>query len=115
MQGKDVYGIENVCFSVADECNERYKRQRMERGFDDTETWNLWITVSKFILPRLRRYKQVDHFWPSVVSSRKEWSEIIDKMIETFEILSDDTEEYAGNAVEEGLDLFRKYFLCLWW
>ena len=60
-----------TCFSVAEECYkndpaklEHYKKQREEQGFDDTETWHLDKTVALFLLPRLKRYIQVNNGFP---------------------------------------------------
>ena len=59
-------GIPNVCFSLADEITEndelkeKYKQQRIERGFDDSELWNLDYTIASFVLPRLKRLKELN-------------------------------------------------------
>jgi len=31
----------------------KWSKQREKRGFDDTELWNLDVTISKFLVPRL--------------------------------------------------------------
>ena len=36
-----------------------FKKQRKERGFDDSETWSLTDTVANFIIPRLERYEEI--------------------------------------------------------
>ena len=54
--------VPNICFSHAtglpknDDRLETYKEQRLERGFDDSELWNLDITIINFILPRLEEW-----------------------------------------------------------
>ena len=60
--------INNICFSVADECykngsleSERHNKQRFEYGFDDTETWHLDRTMALFIIPRLKRFMEVNN------------------------------------------------------
>ena len=35
------------------------KKQRLERGFDDSETWSLRDTIANFIIPRLERYEEI--------------------------------------------------------
>lgn len=50
-------GIPNIQFSLTDKTDEReekFSQQRIERGFDDSETWSLDCTITKFILPRLK-------------------------------------------------------------
>ena len=42
--------------------NKRYWKflwQRWTRGFDDSETWSLYDTIARFILPRLKRFKEI--------------------------------------------------------
>ena len=63
--------INNINFSVAKEVyskdsqtTEKYKLQRQENGFDDTETWHLDRTFSLFMIPRLKRYMEVNNGTP---------------------------------------------------
>ena len=74
--------MENINFSLArqlkndDERLETFKRQRIERGFDDTELWNLDTTLLKFLLPRLKEFKKQTNSYPSNVESFEEWQNI---------------------------------------
>jgi hypothetical protein len=61
-------GINNIIFSVADDVyekdlvkKEQYRQQRFERGFDDTETWHMDRTMALFIIPRLKRFMEVNN------------------------------------------------------
>ena len=122
LEPKDAYGIENVNFSVIgidDSRWEDFKKQRLEQGFDESETWSLDSTIAKFILPRLKYfYNDGDIFsYPGNLTS-KEWSAIVSKMVKAFDLIvhvdvANRTEEDV-KAVEEGLDLFREYFFDLW-
>lgn len=98
--------------------------QRRLRGFDDSETWNLEGTISEFILPRLIRFKQVNICHPFDLTEQK-WDEALDKMILAFE-LHQTIFDWEGEVdkkeskkkykqIDEGLKLFAKYFLNLWW
>jgi hypothetical protein len=54
--------IPNVCFSLTEKYDERqgkFRKKRLERGFDDSETWSLDYTVASFIIPRLERYQEL--------------------------------------------------------
>jgi hypothetical protein len=87
--------------------------------FKDNETWCLASTVSTFILPRLKRFKEITKLHPVSVT-REEWEEILNKMILTFELIVRDDglhdwTKVEEKSVEEGLDLFRKWFFALWW
>lgn len=122
LEPKDAYGIENVNFSVIgidDSRWEDFKKQRLEQGFDESETWSLDSTIAKFILPRLKCfYNDGDILsYPGNLTS-KEWSAIVSKMVKAFDLIvnvdaAKRTEEEV-KAVEEGLDLFREYFFDLW-
>ena len=113
----DSYNVPNVNFTLIDRGDKRwddFKQQRLERGFDDSETWALDCTIAKFIEPRLRRFKEIKAGYPAIISEEK-WDDILDKMIYAFECINKDTISDNEDSVDEGLDLFRKYFFNLWW
>lgn len=140
----------------------KYKRQRIERGFDDTELWGLDRTIAKYVLPRLIEFKKVANGYPPNFDSFEEWIAVIDKMIYSFDHIVnqekydeelekelgidwvgyfDEKKLPDGNyelvhgenyneelmntyhrvkeeesiRIQDGLDLFGKYFLNLWW
>ena len=81
------------------------------------DTWNLDYYISKFVLPRLKLFKKVTMGFPCDLKSIDEWYDILDKMIAAFEILATDelNTQDEQKIVNEGLDLFRKYYQDLWW
>lgn len=81
------------------------------------DTWNLDYYIAKFILPRLKLFKKVTMGYPCDLKSINEWYDILDKMIAAFEILATDelNTQDEQKIVDEGLDLFRKYYQDLWW
>jgi len=122
-------GIPNICFSLTDKDDKREKKfskQRMKRGFDSSETWSLFSTIVKFILPRLKCYREHTGGYPACLKSVKEWEDILDQMIEAFELIYKDSQgiecepdtekqdKINENKIEKGLDLFRGYFFALW-
>ena len=126
---EDLLGRENVNFSLVkpeenDERAKKYKEQRMTRGFDDSETWNLDITISKFLVPRLKAFNECNNGFPSRLTKKK-WNKILEEMIEGFELyikkddwvfeqdLNERNEKYA--KVNKALKHFSKYFYDLWW
>ena len=61
-------GLKNICFSVADDVyekdpvvKEKHRQRRFEFGFDDTETWHMDRTMALFIIPRLKRFMEVNN------------------------------------------------------
>ena len=90
--------------------------QRITRGWDDSETWSLYSTTAKFMLPRLKRFKELKGCHPFGISE-DEWDNILDEIIwflgiqAEFKIIEkEDYERY-----EKANELFGKYFLDLWW
>lgn len=101
----------------------KQKWQKLTRGFTDEELWNLDCTFIKWIIPRLKVFKEKTIGYPPDINSLEEWKEIIQKMIDAFEIYSMDLPEYAYSSsheedsklMKEGFELFSKYFRNLWW
>ena len=92
--------------------------QYEERGFDDTETWSLYSGITSYILPRLKRYREIAVGYPIKIGSLDEWASIVDAMILAFELLkiSDDTQlsEEQEQLINKGLLLFANNFRMLW-
>lgn len=92
----------------------RYYGQRLTRGWDDSDLWNLDATISEFVLPRLKRFKAYQHSHPPYMT-KEEWDEVLDQMILAFENnLIDFPSREQDKQVEEGLALFAKYYVHLW-
>lgn len=98
--------------------------------FDYRETWNLDYEIACFILPRLAYFKDHCNGYPYDLTKAtddgyiitenayEEWERILDKMIKAFEIIVKNkatfTKEEERKIVQEGLDLFGKYYFDLW-
>lgn len=95
-----------------------WKHQRETRGFDDTELWNLDSTIAKFILPRLKRFKELTNQHPHDFRTMEQWDDALDKMIDAFEFMVEEKYEcFSGprwDEVNKGIELFAKYFSHLW-
>ena len=117
----DAYGVPGVNFTLVGRDDRRwndFRAQRLERGFDDSETWSLDSTIAKFILPRLIRFKEINAGYPGTVSEQ-EWDDILDRMILAFSLLASDaafvTAKEDQEKIDEGLALFAKWYQYLWW
>lgn len=117
------------CFSIAEDTYpndpdklEKYRKQREEKGFDDTETWQLDKTFALFMIPRIKRFIQVNNGFPNgethesyveklrfIVKSFEEY--YIDDNINTSLELEKERLENAKQA----LDILSKLWFCLWW
>jgi len=107
--------IPNICFSLTgkdDHREEYFKKQRIERGFDDSETWSLCDTITCFIIPRLERFIEIN--------SNNRYIEKYEKILVALKLIERDdgmwifTEE-EQRQLEEGLKLFPEYFMHMWW
>lgn len=93
------------------------------------ECWNLEMTLSALILPRLIHFRDSHCGAPGCVfeydergnilneeAGYQKWEEILDKMIWAFYlyIKEEDCNEENNKQIDEGLELFAKYFRTLW-
>ena len=96
----------------------KHSWQYWTRGFSDEVTWNLDKEIAKFVLPRLKRYKEITPCCPSEIE-QKEWDEKLDKMIRAFELVlskdSIDLTRQESYEIKEGMLQFGWYYQYLWW
>lgn len=117
------------------------KKKGIYTTFKDSEWYNLDYTVAKFILPRLRKFEEKTLSCPVLFDDNGEmiplekanviWHKALKKMIWSFEQIVNDSspdpnwcKEYGLNfisetqkwndQVQEGINLFAKYFRDLW-
>jgi hypothetical protein len=98
-------------------------KQLKEWGFSDTETWSLYSPIAQFILPRLKRFKQIVRSYPAGLTPEK-WDAMLGEMIFALDwsLTSDEKsmkmtpEESTANwkRYEVGMELFAKWFRDLW-
>lgn len=101
--------------------NQSYLRLILQNkifGFDDTEHWNLDNSIASYIYPRLKKFREDPLGYPSDLSE-KEWHEILGKMMHSFEHFTsgknfDQNASKEIEKVQEGLNLFAKYYNSLW-
>lgn len=116
-------GIPNINFSLIDSGDKRekeYSKQRLKKGFDDSETWSLCSTIFSFTLPRLKRYRDITAAYPSSCKDMNSWIKKLDKMIRAMELYIKHEGDIFPSPKEEkefnkGYKLFKKYMLALWW
>lgn len=118
---KDVLGVKNVCFSLADTLDknddriEFFRKQREKRGFDDTELWNLGDTIMNFILPRLKEFRKNCQSYPPEFKSLSEWKAELKKMIDALEVrMQDFPDRNEMNKTNEGWNSFLEHVFWLW-
>lgn len=95
----------------------RFAAQRRSRGWDDSETWSLDHSLAKLILPRLKRFKELNNGIPYGLNEEN-WNAALDKMIAGFEVHvkgSWQADKKDMVIARRGIALFAKYYPCLWW
>jgi|GEM_PF-1353200 len=121
--------INNGYFHKHDIFTKRFWRllfQYLRDGWDDSDTWSLNYTLSKIILPRLKRFKELNIGWPSKswksdgFKTFEDWEAALDDMIYAMDInsrLDDISPDTAVDweRVKRGNYLFGKFFNDLWW
>lgn len=66
----------------------RLKKKKMgENWIKPTELWSLDLTIANFVLPRLIAFKKNNIGYPSEFKSKKEWDNVLDKMIAAFNLI----------------------------
>lgn len=101
-----------------------FQEQRLNRGFDESETWSLDCTIAKFIAPRLKHYHEIDcklrdpnhPCWSEEekIEIRKYQNEIFE-LVHYFENYKIDPIKEYREYSEKILNLFAKHFMGLWW
>ena len=105
--------------------DKRYKahlKELKETGFSHAETWGLNSVIAELILPRLKRFKEVNSGFPMDLSEER-WNAVLDKMIFAFDWvltyedknLSKEEIRIGFDKYNEGMELFSENFMDLWW
>jgi len=126
-----ILGIPNINFSINTSPNKEkiklFKKQRIERGFDDSETWSLCNTICSFIIPRLERYIEIrkdisesDGTYNASYINFEEELAVLLNILNAFKLLDRDDgaldfTESEQNQVNKGMILFSENITTLWW
>jgi len=120
-------GIPNICFSLTDIDDKRekkYEKQRIERGFDDSELWSLDYTIIELILPRLKTFnKKYKDTFIKPCNTQKKFIENLNFIIKGFDLYLDEDNDKYDNLdfrekdaiIDKALDAFRRIFRGLWY
>jgi hypothetical protein len=102
---KRYHGFADAKGMKKDKRQKLWKKQRDERGFDDTELWNLDVTMAKFILPRLAAFHKQSPVYG--------YNEIYIAL----KILAEDSPPIVlgkQDDVRKGLEILAKQWTWLW-
>lgn len=83
------------------------------KRFKKRRAWNCYVHLAVHIVNELKAFKKYNvNSYPHGFNSIEEWHEVVDKMIYSFEQIEKDSSDRV--KIEEGLQLFAKYFEDLW-
>jgi hypothetical protein len=101
--------------------------QRRTRGWDDSDLWNLDVSLAKVILPRLKAFAANHAGYPGSLTEGKgeeEWQSMLDRMVAGFDFIANSKMWSDFENIEEGMaaekeayeavELFGKWFGGLW-
>ncbi len=107
-----------ACSSVDDRVD--WEEQRGRYGYDERETWSLYGTIARFVVPRLEFFRDKSHHEnrPHGLSVG-EWKQELTLMIEAFVKLELCEDAYTPpregeSELEKGMELFLKRIHYLW-
>lgn len=99
----------------------RLFKQYLRKGYSDKDLWSLYITFIRFILPRLRDFRNMNKMGYPVSLTEEKWNKKLDAMIYSFESMLRYEDEIGvtlqdidWKRVNKGLRLFSSYFMHLW-
>lgn len=97
--------------------NIKFFMQRVDRGWDESEVWSLDNTSAKFLAPRLKEFKKIKTGHPQNIDI-EQWDIYLDEMIFAFSSLQERSiyhfDTNTSNRIQNGLNLFSKYYHDLW-
>jgi len=114
----------------------KYLIQRCRKGYCDEDVWEPYVFIARSIVNILKEFKETQVGYPYSLESEDEWKEILDQIIEGFEIMATkdsppittNEEEWAQlsdklkddyslediKKINRAWDLLRKHFFELW-
>jgi hypothetical protein len=115
-------GLDNICFSMlskGDSREKEFKKQRIDRGFDESETWCLFVTIAKFIVPRLEEFIKIYDSHTLDGAIKKQFLKSTKDMLLAFTLIVKDkgSTNFTPKEIKlvnKGLKAFQKNFFGLW-
>lgn len=110
----------------------KYFLQRLIRGFDDSETWNLDTTFLNWLYPRFKRFIELNGGYPEDRGSFENWENELNYRLEQLKMLVDydefdfpygkewDKEKHDNNSgywncAIDFMKWFSENIFHLWW
>ena len=99
----------------------KWSRQRITRGYADSDVWDMDAFLQKLIPDMLENFKDNHHGAPTCLgededTANAEWDRILDKMIFLWRESGKDLspKKYRDECKDEAFEMLKEYFFCLW-
>jgi hypothetical protein len=100
----------------------RFTKQYEKQGWSDMDTWSIDARFAEWIVPRLRRFMELNNGYPggSTGMTEKKWDKTLKEMLEGFEVIIRE-DYYDSSACKDqakalrALKLFGEWAPHLWW
>lgn len=128
---------------LSDKDRKKVKKFKKAHGFYESDTWALQISIARYALPRVCYLRDHHHGYPSSLLPKplsqevtkemdkkndRKWTHILDDIVNAlYYILLDEDDIYSTDmayyireskrrreVIAKGMELFGKYFTCLW-
>jgi hypothetical protein len=86
----------------------------LKHGFAEHEVWDLGDHMIRWLLPRLKVFRNNVNSYPSSGMTYQEWIEVLDDIIWSFEHKDEIGDQEITKRIYKGYELFGKYWECLW-
>lgn len=83
--------------------------QRLIRGFDDSETWDLQDTFHRWLLPRLERFLEVTCAYPMRCKSHQQWIKELNKRVHQLDCIVNINEFEFQDRSYIPKDIYKKW------
>lgn len=99
----------------------KYWWQKHTRGYTNEDIFCVATSTASILVPRMKALlNQVKNRITPMTMTNQEWCDILNQIIYAFELISRENGSWVWTkkeeeAVEIGLDLFRKHYFSLWW
>ena len=91
-------------------------KEKKKTGISPDELWSLDYAVAIFLVPRLKLFIERTIGYPTQFKDFDEWKKALKKMLYSMKKIANDDVPLTNNKrFKEGIELFGKYFLDLWW
>ena len=112
----------------------RWFIQRGKRGYADCDLWSFDNYLANMLPKALRQFKERLYAYPATdgAETPEKWNSILDQMIEGFEAIRDNDDDFirpgendgtayieryhvAQSKLDHSMQLMSKWFTSLWW